>query len=273
MVRFSVLPAAAVTLFLCGVQAGPCRPLTTGVTSIAEGSSTVVPDSTATTLDTTAVTTLIDATTTVQEESTATTETSVAESLSTIAYDTTIASVGVTTTTTALADLTTTAEVESTTTTAAPACVETQLFVNPGFDDSDNDIAPWTNNRGVITQTSPQSGPNALFFNLLENSNDNFGVSQTLSNLYGTYEFSYYYRFVSISQFADYTCDIELKVGDASLRGNFEDNVGGWKYGSVTFNDLNVAQADVQLIANCGGEYHQIVVNLDSFGFTRVCSE
>ncbi|QPC78222.1 hypothetical protein HYE68_008974 [Fusarium pseudograminearum] len=273
MVRFSVLPAAAVTLLLCGVQAGPCRPMTTtGVTSIVESSSTVVPDSTATTLDTTAVTTVIDATTTVQEESTATTETSIAESVSTIASDTTIASVDVTTTT-ALADPTTTAEAESTTTTAAPACVVTQLFINPGFDNSNSDIAPWTNNGGAITQTSPQSGPNALSFNRLENSNDNFGVSQTLSNLYGTYEFSYYYRFVTISQFADYTCDIQLKVGDASLRGSFEDSVGGWKYGSVTFDDLNVAQADVQLIANCGGEYHQILVNLDSLAFTRVCSE
>ncbi|EKJ75835.1 hypothetical protein NXS19_008363 [Fusarium pseudograminearum] len=272
MVRFSILPAAAVTLLLCGVQAGPCRPLTTGVTNIAESSSTVAPDTTATSLDTTAVTTLIEATSTVQEESTATTETSIAESVSTIASDTTIGSVDVTTTT-ALADPTTTAEVEATTTTAVPACVVTQLFTNPGFDNSDNDIAPWTNDKGAITQTSPQSGPNALSFNRLENSFDSFGVSQTLSNLYGTYEFSYHYRMVSVSQSADYTCDIELKVGDASLRGDFDYDVGGWKSGSVTFNDLKFAQADVQVIASCGGEYHQIVVNLDSLAFTRVCSE
>ncbi|CEI68164.1 hypothetical protein FVEN_g12235 [Fusarium venenatum] len=270
MVRFSVLPAAAVTLFLFGVEASPCKPLTTGVTSIAESSSTVVPDSTETSLDSTAITTIVDATTTVQEESTETaTETSFAESVSTVASDTTITSV-VVTTTTAVADSTTAAQ-EEPTTTGAPACVETQLFINPNFDNSNDNITPWTSNGG-ITHTAPQSGTNAVSFTWRDNGVGTGSVQQSLSNLYGTYKFSYYYRFISASPGADYTCDMELKVGGTSLRGDFDYWQGDWRSGSVIFSDVNVAQADVQLIASCGGEFREIQVAVDTLEFKRICS-
>ncbi|GKU06562.1 hypothetical protein FLAG1_09687 [Fusarium langsethiae] len=272
MVRFSVLPAAAVALFLSGAEAGPCRPSTTGVTSLAESSSTIASDSTATSVDSTAPTTLTDTTTTVQAESTATaTETSLAETLSTIASDTTIASVGVTTTTTH-EDPTTTAQAESTTTTVASSCVETQLFVNPGFDDSATDVTPWTNN-GAITQNSPQSGTNAVAYTLSGVGYHSGSVAQTLSNLEGTYEFSYNYRVTYISPGADHVCEMKLSVGDTTVYGAFDDRVGGWKSGSVIFTDVNTAQADVQLTAGCYGEYNQIQVNIDTLGFTRVCGE
>ena len=144
MVRFSNLTATAVALFLSGVEAGPCRPLTTSS-------------------DSTAVTTLADATTTILTEPTAsTTEADLTESASSIASDTTIASVDVTATT-AFAEPTTTAQAESTTTTAAPACDGTQLLGNPGFDDSISDITPWSISGGVLTQDSPQSGVNAVY--------------------------------------------------------------------------------------------------------------
>ncbi|KAM0490785.1 hypothetical protein ACHAP8_011179 [Fusarium lateritium] len=270
MVRFSILPAAAVTLFLFGAEASPCKPSTTAVTSIAESSSTTVPDSTATSFDSTAITTLIDATTAVQEEETATTtETSDAESVSTIISDTTIALV-VLTTTTAAADLTTAVQ-EPTTTTRAPVCVETQLFINPNFDNNNDNITPWTSNGG-ITHTSPQSGTNAVSFTWYENGVGTGSVQQSLRNLYGTYEFSYYYHFIYASPGADYTCDMELKVGSTSLQGNFDYWQSGWQSGSVIFYDVNVAQADVQLIASCGGEFHQIQVAVDTLGFRRICS-
>jgi hypothetical protein len=105
--------------------------------------------------------------------------------------------------------------------------------------------------------------PRAYTFN---GGNYNFGrVAQTLSNLDGNYEFSYYHRFISVTPGADYTCDMELKVGDASLRGAFEEGVNGWKSGSVIFTDVNTAHADVQLTVSCSGEYRQIRVNIDSF--------
>jgi hypothetical protein len=96
-------------------------------------------------------------------------------------------------------------------------------------------------------------------------------VVQTLSNLDGTYKFSYYYRVTYVSPGADYVCEMKLDVGDTTLYGAFEDSVGGWKSWSTTFTDVNAAQADVQLTAGCYGEYAQIQINIDSLGFTRVC--
>ncbi|RBR15900.1 uncharacterized protein FIESC28_07145 [Fusarium coffeatum] len=253
MVRVSNLTAAAVALFLSGVEAGPCRPLTTSS-------------------DSTAITTLADATTTISAEPTAIiSETDRTESASSIASDTTIASVGVTTTTTS-AESTTTAQTESTTTTAASACVETQLLSNPGFDDSNSDITPWSITGGVLTQDSPQSGVNAVAYSLIGGGYKAGIVSQTVADLDGTYEFSYYYRFVSISDGADFTCDIQLSVGGSSGRGSIEDSVGGWKTASIILTDLSAAQASLQFTASCMGEYRQIQVNIDSLGFKRVCS-
>ncbi|KAH7174433.1 uncharacterized protein B0J16DRAFT_404105 [Fusarium flagelliforme] len=253
MVRFSSFTAAAAALFFFGVEAGPCRPLTTS-------------------LDSTAITTLADATTTILAEPTAiTTETDLAESASSIASDTTIASVGVTTTTT-FAESTTTAHAESTTTTVAPACVETQLLSNPGFDNSNSDIAPWTTNNGAITQSSPQSGANALAYSFNDSGYNAGIVEQTVTDLDGTYEFSYYYRIVSISPGADFVCDIELSVGGTTGRGAIEDSVGGWKTASIILTDLSAVQASLQFTTSCRGEYRQIQVNIDTLEFKRICS-
>lgn len=63
-------------------------------------------------------------------------------------------------TTTTSIDATTT--LATTTTTAVLGCVETQLFVNPGFDDSDSAYEPWTGDA-VIIQRDPQAGTQALY--------------------------------------------------------------------------------------------------------------
>ncbi|KAG7409596.1 hypothetical protein DER46DRAFT_614839 [Fusarium sp. MPI-SDFR-AT-0072] len=244
MVRYSILSLAAIATLLLGAEAGPCRPTTTVATSVAETTSTLAADTSATSIDTTTVTTLADTTTTIPGD----------------------------TTTTALADTTTTDEAESTTTTAAAACVETQLFINPGFDDSASGIAPWTSNANLI-QSQPQSGTNALsaVFNYGQ---PDYYVRQSLQNLNGDYEFSYYYRVVSVSPGADYVCNIELKVGDTSIFGPMYDNVDGWKSGSVDWSSggETIAQADVQLGLTCVGEFVRIEVNIDTLAFTRVCS-
>lgn len=126
MVRFSILPVAAVAVTILGAEAGPCRPITTAVTSLPETSSMVAPDTTVTSLDAT----------------------------------TTISS-GATTVTT-LVEITSTAPAESTTTTQEPACAETQLLVNPSFDDIASSKAPWLGD-GWLIQNDPHSGPNALY--------------------------------------------------------------------------------------------------------------
>lgn len=143
MVRVVTFNLAVVATLLLGAAANPCRPTGTAVTSVAETTSTLAADISTTSIASTTVTTLADTTTIILEDNTTTTETE--------------------STTTALADTTTTTETESTTTTAAAVCVETQLFVNPNFDDStSDDIAPWTSNA-YLTQSQPQSGVNALY--------------------------------------------------------------------------------------------------------------
>ncbi|KAJ4154336.1 hypothetical protein NW765_015089 [Fusarium oxysporum] len=161
---------------------------------------------------------------------------------------------------------------KSTTTTAAAACAETQLFINPGFDDSPSGIAPWTSNANLI-QSQAQSGTNALSA-VFSNGQPDYYFKQTLQNLNGDYEFSYYYRVVSVSPGADYVCNIELKVGDTSKFGAMYDSAGGWRSDSVSFSIAGgaIAQADVQLILTCYGEFVRIEVNIDTLAFTRVCS-
>ncbi|KAF5533833.1 hypothetical protein FMEXI_11627 [Fusarium mexicanum] len=259
MVRVSLLNLAAIATLLLGAEAGPCKPRTTAVTSLVETTSSLAAETTATSIDTTAVTTVPDTTTTVLGETTTTalpdtTTTDEAES-----------------TTTAEADITTTAEAESTTTTAAAACVETQLFSNPNFDDNPGDITPWSSNA-ALTGNQPQSGTIALSATF-ENGEPDYYFKQTLQNLSGKYRFSYYYRVVSVSQGADYTCNTQLSAGSVSQNGAMYDTVGGWRTDSVILDlgDDTIAQADVQLGLTCLGEFRGIEVDIDTLAFTRVC--
>ncbi|KAF5603297.1 hypothetical protein FPCIR_1493 [Fusarium pseudocircinatum] len=251
MVRVSLLSFAAIATLLLGAEAGPCKPRTTAATSLAETTSSLAAETTATSIDTTAVTTVADTTTTAEAESTTTTE---AGSI-----------------TTASAETTTTTEAESTTTTAAAGCVETQLFINPNFDDSSSSIAPWSSNA-ALTQNQPQSGTNALSATF-QNGQPDYYFKQTLQNLSGKYRFSYYYRVVSVSQGADYVCNIQLSAGSVSTYGEMYDSVGGWRTSSVILDvgDATVAQADVQLGLTCYGEFTGIEVDIDTLAFTRVC--
>ncbi|KAG4255682.1 hypothetical protein FPRO03_04631 [Fusarium proliferatum] len=276
MVRLSVLNLAAIATLLLGAEAGPCKPKPTTETSLAETTSTLPADTSATSIASTTVITTADTTTRIPEETTTTaladtTTTDTAESTTTVETGSTTVAEGESTTT-ALVDTTTT-QAESTTTTAAAGCIESQLFVNPNFDDSSNDdIAPWTSNA-FITQNQPQSGTNALSATF-SNGQPDYYVKQTLQNLSGNYKFSYYYRVVSVSDNADYTCNIQLTAGSVSSYGEIDDRVGGWKTASVILEmgDATIAQADVQFGLSCYGEFTGIEVDVDTFAFTRVCA-
>ncbi|KAF5684645.1 hypothetical protein FDENT_6650 [Fusarium denticulatum] len=235
MVRVSLLNLAAIATLLLGAEAGPCKPRTTAATSLAETTSSLAADTTATSIDTTAVTTVADTTTTIPRETTTTTE------------------------------------AESTTTTAAAVCVETQLFINPNFDDNPGDITPWSSNA-ALAQNQPQSGTNALSATF-QNGEPDYYFKQTLQNLSGKYRFSYYYRVVSVSQGADYVCNMQLSAGSVSAYGEMYDSPGGWKTSSVILDmgDNTIAQADVQLGLTCYGEFTGIEVDIDTLAFTRVC--
>ncbi|KAL4731204.1 hypothetical protein ACLX1H_000166 [Fusarium chlamydosporum] len=267
MVRVVTFNLAVVATLLLGAAASPCRPTGTAVTSVAETTSTLAADISTTSIASTTVTTLADTTTIILEDNTTTTET---ESTTTALADTTTTT-ETESTTTSLADTTTTTEAESTTTTAAAVCVETQLFVNPNFDDStSDDIAPWTSNA-YLTQSQPQSGVNALSATF-SNGVPDYYIKQNLQNLNGDYDFSYYYRVVSVSQNADYTCNIQLTVGSISSYGEIYDSVGGWRSSSVRFStgDDTIALAEVQFGLSCYGEFTGIEVDIDTLAFTRV---
>ncbi|KAI1035609.1 hypothetical protein LB504_006144, partial [Fusarium proliferatum] len=283
MVRHSVLNLVAIATLLLGAEAGPCKPRTTTATSLVETTSTLPADTSATSIASTTVITTADTTTTIPEETATTaladtTTTDEAESTTTTEPgSTTVTEAESTTTaevepiTTTLADATTTTQVESSTTTAAAVCVETQMLVNPNFDDSASGIAPWISNA-ALSQNQPQSGTNALSA-VFNNGQPNYYIKQTLQNLKGDYEFSYYYRVVSISPGADYTCNIQLTAGSTSIYGEMYDSVDGWRTSSVTLNvgDNTLAQADVQLGVSCLGEFTRIEVEIDTLAFTPIC--
>lgn len=106
------------------------------------------------------------------------------------------------------------------------------------------------------------------------NGQPDYSIKQTLQNLSGNYKFSYYYRVVSVSDNADYTCNIQLTAGSVSSYGEIDDRVGGWKTASVILEmgDATIAQADVQFGLSCYGEFTGIEVDVDTFAFTRVCA-
>ncbi|KAF5671947.1 hypothetical protein FDENT_10793 [Fusarium denticulatum] len=224
----------AVAFAILGADASPCRPTT--VTSIAEASSTIASDTTVTSLATTATTALVETTSTVLEETT------------------------------------TTAVAESTTTTEAPACVETQVVVNPGFDDNGNSKSPWVGDGSIITDGA-NTFPNAISF-VFSNSGGNAQISQSLANLDGNYRLSYSWGvFSGVGVGAGFSCSIIPKIGDDILLGVYPGDYSGWTSESQTWSSGSnaVAQADLSLILQCSGEYDQLTINVDDITLTKLC--
>ncbi|KAF5577671.1 hypothetical protein FPCIR_11997 [Fusarium pseudocircinatum] len=224
----------AVAFAILGAEAGPCRPTT--VTSVAEASSTIASDTTVTSLATTATTTLVETTSTVLEETTST------------------------------------AVAESTTTTEAPACVETQVVVNPGFDDNGNSKSPWFGD-GSITTNGANTFPNAISF-VFSNGGGNAQISQTLTNLEGNYRLSYNWGvFSGVNVGAGFGCSITPKIGNDIILGVYPDGYTGWTAESKTWSSGSnaVAQADLSLVLACSGEYDQLTINIDDITFTKLC--
>lgn len=134
MLRRSFLTVAAVAVGFLGAEASPCR-LTT-VTSLTDASSTVLSDGT----------TVASATTLAE-----TTSVAVSEAAITTSAETTLETLPETTSTTSA----------TTTSVQAAGCVETQVIVNPGFDDSNTDITPWSSG-GTLDPLYSASGSNSL---------------------------------------------------------------------------------------------------------------
>ncbi|PNP82196.1 hypothetical protein FNYG_04385 [Fusarium nygamai] len=178
-----------------------------------------------------------------------TTVTSVAEASSTIASDTTV----------------------TTTTTEEPACVETQVVVNPGFDDSDSSKSPWFGD-GSLTTDDPTTAPNAISF-VFSNGVGNAHISQTLTNLDGTYRLAYKWGVFSGVSADGFACSITPKIGDNTLRSVYPDDYIGWTPARQIWSSAGnvVAEADLSLVLECNGEYGQLTINVDDITLTKLC--
>ncbi|KAM0337698.1 hypothetical protein ACHAPU_011522 [Fusarium lateritium] len=199
--------------------------------------------------------------------------TSLAEPSSTIESDTTITTLAMTVTTSAaLGETTSTILAETATTTEAPACVETQVVINPGFDDSGSNKSPWVG-AGSLINDGANSAPNAISF-IFTDGGGSAQISQTLSNLDGTYRLSYRWGvFSGVRVGAGFSCSITPKIGDNALPAVYPDQFTGWTPESRTWSSGGnaVADVDLALVLRCFGEYDQLTINVDDITFTKLC--
>ncbi|EXL96116.1 hypothetical protein ACKRZS_007356 [Fusarium odoratissimum] len=153
MARHGILVVLAATVLSVGVNAGPCKPYSSVALS-----STIAVETTPTTLETTSSIITADVTDTIDFLETTVTEPATGSTETTDALESTITESATDT------SAATSATLEPTTTTAAGPgpCVETQILVNPSFDDN-NDGSPWVLGAGVtVSQIDPRSAPNFL---------------------------------------------------------------------------------------------------------------
>ncbi|KAL6364235.1 hypothetical protein LRP88_02152 [Fusarium phalaenopsidis] len=238
MARYSLFTLAVVAIGVLGANAGPCRPTT--VMSLTETSSVATAETSSTDLAETSSRSLSETTTTLAETlSTTTTETS-----STI--------------------------LETSTTSEAPSCVETQVVVNPSFDD--NNGAPWTGS-GSTTTNNPNSGSHAWIVNFF-NGFGSADFAQTLNNLDGNYRLTYFYHAASwVNGGSGFSCTIQPKVGEQSLPSTDPYEINAWMPDSQTWSSGGeiVAETELSFGITCFGEFDQLTIAFDDVTFTRVC--
>ncbi|KAH7234263.1 hypothetical protein B0J15DRAFT_529950 [Fusarium solani] len=246
MARYSLFTLAVVAIGVLGANAGPCRPTT--VTSLTETSSVATVETSSTSLAETSSRSLPETTTTLVETlSTTTTETS-SQTLSETSSTT----------------------LETSTTSEAPSCVETQVVVNPSFDD--NNGAPWTGS-GSTTTNNPNSGSHAWIVNLF-NGFGSANFAQTLNNLDGNYRLTYFYHAASwVNGGAGFSCTIQPKVGEQSLPSVDLYEISSWMSDTQTWSSGGeiVAQAELSFGITCYGEFDQLTIAFDDVTFTQVC--
>ncbi|KAJ4123168.1 hypothetical protein NW768_009696 [Fusarium equiseti] len=244
MVRCSILAVAAAAAGFLGAEASPCRP-TTLTSALTEASSTATSDTTGL----------------------ATTLTSLTETLSTTVSEITVITSAETTDTT-LPETTLTTLPASTTTSQAPVCEQTQVVINPGFEDVSRDIEPWSSDEGILT-TSDDT-PWCLTFVFRNGEGDNY-VSQSLRNLNGEYMFSYRWAASARDGLATRPCSITPSIGGDVLEASYP--------GAESWNTVNlrwdtrgnqISDAELTFKIQCRNEYFTII-NLDDITLTRIC--
>ncbi|KAF4943663.1 hypothetical protein FSARC_14861 [Fusarium sarcochroum] len=297
MARHGFVALLAVTAFsVFGVDASPCKPspsttVELSSTTIETGSSTVILETSTTIAETlsTAVTTetaeTTDVTSTITEEASTTegttTDTTTEISISTDAT-TTEAATTFDTTTTILEETT---SAETTTTTKAPVivvpppCTETQVIVNPGFNDN-AEATPWVLGEGVtVSSQNPRSDPYFLATTFTRGGSGSRSFSQTLHNVGPqNYRLEYYISMNTAINGRGFSCSAtpsingeqlaqSPSVGDNGPYG-FRQAVAFWSTPSAT---QNVDEAELIITVSCTGSYDTVIITVDDVSLTRQC--
>ncbi|KAK6723809.1 hypothetical protein SNK04_002654 [Fusarium graminearum] len=175
------------------------------------------------------------------------------------------------TTTTAVAEATTTSADEVTTTAEAPVCAETQVIINPGFDDN-NSLSPWTGD-GTRTTFSVYSEPNAADLEF-ENGGGSGQFAQNLPTLNGDYVLSYRWSAaLAYNLGSGFSCTIQPKIGNDALTAIYPDNLSNWKLESQRWSSRGTALAGaaISFSVSCSGEYDALGIFFDDVTLTRDC--
>ncbi|KAJ4129790.1 hypothetical protein NW768_006759 [Fusarium equiseti] len=297
----SIFALAAVAASLFGVNAGPCKPATstavsvvqsdTSSTATSEAESTTLldisltlstgtlsTDATSEILVETTPTTVIDSTSTQLVE---TTPTTLIESTSTNSIEGTATTSAIVTeetsaTSAVLTEESSTTLAASTTTTEAEACTETQVIINPGFDDNPM-WYPWTKDTGdtgiiSLSNVVYYSAPYSMFVALFEGGRD-ATISQPLRNLKGRYLLSYRWKIDAAQSDQDFTCSVQPKIGNTFLQASNMNQISV-PLVEVTEEWSTVEEVDsteFTLVIGCSGILGVAQLNIDDITLNKVC--
>ncbi|KAJ4127915.1 hypothetical protein NW768_008198 [Fusarium equiseti] len=264
----------AVTALSVGVNAGPCKPHTSAALS-----STISLVSTTVLQDTASSTITADATaTTITETAVSTGTTDVFETTITeTATDTTATTDDVTTFLTTAVATEEATSAEPTTTTAAvqpPVCVETQVLVNPSFDDN-NDASPWVLEDGAsVSQINPRSPPNFIYNTLIQARKSTI-ISQSFEGVAGfTYRLEYYFNLQTAINGRGFSCVVTPSINDRQLPSAqplTDSGPYGFRYYQTYFDLENDGPATLAIAVECSGSFNTIIIGLDDVALTKVC--
>ncbi|KAJ4256279.1 hypothetical protein NW762_009359 [Fusarium torreyae] len=290
----ALLGATALRAF--GVDASPCKPspsttVELSSTAIETGSSTVILETSTTLADTLSSTITTGATETTDLTTTITEETSTIESITTdttteisISTDTTTTD-AITTfdTTSTIVEETTSAETTTTTTAPVivvpPPCTETQVIVNPGFNDN-ADATPWVLGEGVtVSSQNPRTDPYFLATTFTRGGSESRSFSQTLRNVGPqNYKLEYYISMNTAIDGRDFTCSATPSINGESLEQSpsvgdngpygFRQSVAYWSTPSAI---ENVDETELVITVTCTGDYDTVIITVDDVTLTRQC--
>ncbi|KAJ4328842.1 hypothetical protein N0V84_000629 [Fusarium piperis] len=234
---------------------------------------------------TTLATTTTEASSTVSVGSSTATETSSTISLESSTVIETVSTVSIETSTTITEASTSTQESSTTASTTSPAepCVETQILVNPSFDD-DQDETSWVFGQGTrLSDENTRSQPYGVAISIatLQQLDSPKQFRQTISRVSPhTYRLQYYVTNYSAVNAAFFICTVTPSINGQQLAQGPEvgsDGPIGWQRGEALWSTPSESEdaTDVQVVfsVSCEGDFQTVLIALDDTSLTSVCGE